>query len=160
MYKVYKLTLPDGRAYIGMTSQDKLYKRWQYGSGYSSQSRFYNEIYQVGWNNVRKEVLEEVPSKELALLREKYYIGVYKTYLPENGFNTQGKHYFDEPKEKYKYVCVEPNLEFDTLEEAGAFAGVCKEAIRQAILRGRKCGKRQKYHFIKVKISNSDESVL
>lgn len=159
MYSVYKLTLPDGRAYVGMTSQ-ALWKRWQYGSGYSKNDAFYEAIHFYGWKNIQKEVLEEHTDKATALLREKYFIGFYKTYLPEYGFNTHGRPEIVIPKDKYKYVCVELNLEFDTLEEAGAFAGVCKEAIRQAILRGRKCGKGQKYHFIKVKICNSDESVL
>lgn len=130
MYSIYKLTLPDGRAYVGMTSQEKLYKRWNYGSGYSKNTCFYNEIYRVGWDNIDKEILEQVPSKELALSREKYYIGIYKTYLPEYGFNTHGKHYFDEPKDKYKYVCVELGLEFNTLEQAGLFMGLTKERIR------------------------------
>ena len=150
MYKIYKLTLPDGRAYIGMTSQDKLYKRWNYGSGYSRNERFYNEIYNVGWNNVQKEILEEVPSKELALLREKYYIGVYKTYLPENGFNTHGKRCFEEPKAKYKYLIVELGLSFDTLQETGDCLGLSKERIRQVVESGKACGK-GKYHIMKVK---------
>ena len=151
MYSIYKLTLPDGRAYIGMTSQTKLYKRWQYGSGYSAQPLFYNMIHQVGWNNIQKEVLEQVPSKELALLREKYYIGLYKTYLPEFGFNTHGKHVFDEPKDKYKYLVVELGLTFDTLEEVGDYIGLTKSRISQAVKSGKGCGK-GKYHIMKVKI--------
>lgn len=150
MYSIYKLTLPDGRAYIGMTSQ-KLYKRWQYGSGYSRNERFYNEIYQVGWKNIQKEVLETVPSKELALLREKYYIGINKTYLPEYGFNTYGKHFFDEPKDKYKYLIVELDLTFDTLQDTGDFLGLSKERIRQVVMSGKACG-RGKFHIMKVKI--------
>ena len=159
MYSVYKLTLPDGRAYVGMTSQ-VLYKRWQYGAGYSTNDAFYEAIHFYGWKNIQKEVLEEHADKTTALMREKYFIGLYKTYLPEYGFNTHGRPEIEITKDKYKYVCVELNLEFNTLEEAGAFAGVCKEAIRQAIIKGRKCGKGQKFHFIKVKICNSDESVL
>jgi hypothetical protein len=39
------------------------------------------------------------------------------------------------------------------LEQAGLFVGVGKEAIRKAIIKGNKCGKKgTKYHFIKVKV--------
>lgn len=159
MYTIYKLTLPDGRAYIGMTSQTSLYKRWNYGAGYAKNDAFYEAIYFYGWKNIQKEILEEHIDKATALSREKYFIGLYKTYLPEHGFNTHGKPV--EEKYKYKYVCVELGLEFKTLEEAGAFVGICKEAMRQAILNGRKCGKKdKKYHFIKVKICNFDETVI
>ena len=150
MYSIYKLTLSDGRAYVGMTG-NKPYRRWQGGSGYVNNIPFYHEIQYFGWKNITKEILEEVPDKETALERELYYIGLYKTYMPEYGFNTHGKSHFQEPKEKYKYVCVELGLEFDTLEQAGRFMGLTKERIRQAIQSGKGCGK-QKYHFIKVKI--------
>lgn len=156
MYSIYKLTLPDGRAYIGMTSQQKLYKRWDYGGGYVKNERFYNEIVNVGWRNIKKELLEQVPTKELALLREKYYIGIYKTFLPEYGFNTHGKHIFDKPKEKYKYLIVELGLEFNTLQETGDFLGLTKERIRQVIVSGKTCRSKTydkgKYHIIKIKI--------
>ena len=149
MYSIYKLTLPDGRAYVGMTG-NKPYRRWQGGSGYVSNIPFYHEIQYFGWKNITKEILEEVPDKDTALERELYYIGLYKTYLPEYGFNTYGKPHSQQSKDKY--VCVELGLEFDTLKQAGLFVGVCEEAIRQAIKKGNKCGKNgMKYHFIKVK---------
>lgn len=152
MYSVYKLTLPDGRAYIGMTGVDKLYKRWQYGSGYSKNKRLYNEILNIGWKNIQKEVLAQVEAKEAATQLEIYYIGLYKTYLPECGFNTAGKRSFNEPKDHYKYVNVELGLEYPTLEAAGHSVGVCKEAIRISIKRGSACGKgKKKFHFVKVK---------
>ena len=149
MYSIYKLTLPDGRAYVGMTG-NKPYRRWCGGSGYMDHPAFYHEIQYFGWKNITKEILEEVPDKETALERELYYIGLYKTYLPEYGFNIQGKSHFQEPKEKYVYVCVELGLEFNTLEQAGLFMGLTKERIRQAVKSGKGCGK-QKFHFIKVK---------
>lgn len=154
MYSIYKLTLPDGRAYIGMTQQKKLYNRWQYGSGYSKNIPFYNEIVNCGWKNIKKEVLEQVPNKELALIREKYYIGIYKTFLPEYGFNTHGKHVFDKPKDKYKYLIVELNLEFNTLQDVGDFLGLSKERIRQVVASGKACRSKSchkgKYHVIKI----------
>lgn len=149
MYSIYKLTLPDGRAYIGMTS-NKPYRRWGGGYGYVKNIPFYHEIQYFGWKNITKEILEEVVDEEAARERELYYIGLYKTYLPQYGFNTQGKSHFQEHKKKYHYICVELGLQFDTLEEAGKCVGLTAERIRQAIYSGKGCGK-QKYHFIKVK---------
>lgn len=147
MYSVYKLTLPDGRAYVGMTS-NKPCRRWSGGSGYIDNIPFYHEIQYFGWKNITKEILEEVPDKETALERESYYIGLYKTYLLECGFNT---YWSQKKKDKYVYILVELGLEFNTLEQAGKYAGLSAERIRQAIKSGKGCGK-QKYHFIKVKV--------
>ena len=103
MYSIYKLTLPDGRAYIGMTSK-KPYSRWRGGSGYIKNIPFYHEIQYFGWKNITKEILEEVVDGKAARERELYYIGLYKTYLPQYGFNTQGKSHFQEHKKKYYYI--------------------------------------------------------
>ena len=149
MYSIYKLTLPDGRAYVGMTS-NKPYRRWCGGSGYANHPAFYHEIQYFGWKNITKQIIEEVPDKETAVERELYYIGLYKTYLPEYGFNIQGKSHFQNQKKKHVYICVELGLEFDTLEQAGKYVGLTAERIRQAANSGKSCGKK-KYHFIKVK---------
>ena len=41
MYHIYKLTSPNNKIYIGLTKQEKLYRRWQYGSGYSENKLLY-----------------------------------------------------------------------------------------------------------------------
>lgn len=146
MYKIYKHTLPDGRAYIGMTSADKVYKRWQYGSGYASNKPFYQQILLIGWNNIQHEVLEEVETKEEARELELYYIELFETYLPEKGFNTGGKDIIaDRNKEKYVVEIEENGMLFDTQIAAAEWLGLTKQAISLAIKKHSKVKK--KYHL-------------
>ena len=53
---VYRHTLPDGRYYIGITSQTPE-GRWKNGFGYENQRKFFEEILAFGWNNIRHEII-------------------------------------------------------------------------------------------------------
>lgn len=74
MYKIYKLTAPNGKIYIGITSEKHLYTRCKYGKGYINNELFYNDILKFGWVNIKQEILEEVETKKDALKRERFYI--------------------------------------------------------------------------------------
>ena len=87
-YAIYKLTLPDGKVYIGQTNL-RVKQRWARGRNYkNSNPRMYEAIMASGWDNVLHEVIERVDTREEALARERYYILQYKSNEPEYGFNT------------------------------------------------------------------------
>lgn len=72
-YCVYKHTLPDGRCYIGATNRGE--GRWGYnGCNYRKQPLFYSLICQVGWDNIKHEILKEFLTKEEAQRLEKQLI--------------------------------------------------------------------------------------
>lgn len=149
MYKIYKHTCPNGLAYIGVTEEEKLYRRFSYGSGYSANQRFYADIQEYGWQNIEHTVIAECEDKEEAYALEKELIQQYKTYLPEFGYNSHyGKtklHKEEVAKrkeEKKKILCVETGEVFDTLAAAGDSVNRTGEAIRIAIKQNRKCAKK------------------
>ena len=92
MYKVYKLTAPDNRSYIGFTERT-LEQRFDDGIGYvhncSKRSIIAKAIIYYGWKNFKIEVLETTDSKEQASELERFYIEKYRTTETEFGFNTQ-----------------------------------------------------------------------
>lgn len=84
-YKIYCLTFPNGKKYIGQTKQD-IQKRWL-PKNYKYNKEMYQDIQNFGWGNIEKEVLEEVKTKEEAVDREEYYISLYKTLEEDKGYN-------------------------------------------------------------------------
>lgn len=79
---IYKITAPDGRAYIGKSTNVK--DRWighlktAYDVGTISHSTLHTELKKLGIENFTWELLEEVP-KDILSEREKYWIDFYKT---------------------------------------------------------------------------------
>lgn len=104
MYIVYMHTCPNGKKYIGITSQAPE-RRWQKGKGYAygSSPYFYNAIEKYGWENIEHTILfrnltkEEAEQKEIELIKE------HKTSQRKYGYNIDlggsscGKH-----SEEYK----------------------------------------------------------
>ena len=86
MYSIYVHILPDGKKYVGITSQDVEY-RWQLGWGYVTNKPFFNAIKSFGWINIQHKVLETVEDKETALKREEYYTLLWRSNEPEFGYN-------------------------------------------------------------------------
>lgn len=63
-YCVYKHVSPDGRVYVGITSQ-KPAQRWQSGHGYKNNSYFTRAILKYGWDNFTHEILyDDLTEKE------------------------------------------------------------------------------------------------
>lgn len=83
-FTVYAHVSPNGKAYVGMTSQP-LKTRWgKKGGGYRHQY-FYEAIKAIGWDNFQHIVIAEGLSIEEAALKEKEYIKKYNSY--KDGFN-------------------------------------------------------------------------
>ena len=76
----------NGKKYIGQSCQTSE-KRWNSGYGYMNCPRFYSAIQHYGWDNFTHIILEENLSSQEANEREKYYINLYNTLNPENGYN-------------------------------------------------------------------------
>lgn len=85
-YSVYKHTAPNGKIYIGITSQEPT-KRWGNGCNYHNQKYFYHAIEKYGWSNIQHEVLFSALTKEDAELKEIELISLYKSNNREYGYN-------------------------------------------------------------------------
>ena len=97
LYYVYKHTFPNGKVYIGITSQD-LYKRWRNGNGYKGCTLMHKAIQKYGWENIKHEILFSGLTKQQAEQKEIELISYYNStnkefgYNIENGGNTIGTH--------------------------------------------------------------------
>lgn len=86
MFCVYKHTSPNGKIYIGITGKNPL-KRWSGGSGYKSNTHFWNAIVKYGWDNIKHEILFDCLTKEEACEIEKTLIKQYRSNETEYGYN-------------------------------------------------------------------------
>ena len=84
-YNVYKHTFPDGKIYIGVSTNPL--KRWSNGHGYYFNEELDKAIKEVGWENIKHEILFENLSKEEANNKEKELIKFYNSTNKEKGFN-------------------------------------------------------------------------
>lgn len=104
VYKVYKITSPNGKVYIGMTKQT-LKRRFERGRGYRYNTVFYNDILKYGWDNFSTEVLFDDLDKETASDKEAEMVAKFKSNVAEFGYNLDsgGKNYHNEAtKEKIR----------------------------------------------------------
>ena len=85
-FSVYMHTVPDGRVYIGMTSQ-KPEVRWFNGEGYRGNSAFYEVIQEEGWDNIEHEIIDCGLTKEEAAALEKELIAEFNSTDSAFGFN-------------------------------------------------------------------------
>ena len=85
-YSVYKLTFPNNKVYIGMTSREPK-KRWNYGFGYKKNKNMFSDILKYGWKNIKKEIIEEYESKEVAYQKEIDLIKEYQSINDKYGYN-------------------------------------------------------------------------
>ena len=88
-YVVYMHTAPDGRVYIGITSQKNPKKRWDRGRGYKSNFHFFRFINKYGWDCIASDILYEGLSKEEAEQKEIELIAFYDSTNPQKGFNIE-----------------------------------------------------------------------
>lgn len=86
-YSVYMHKFPNGKVYIGMTSQIP-YKRWHYGNGYGNNNAMGRAIKKYGWKNIKHIILKENLSKLDAEYYESYYIQKYKSNNIDFGYNS------------------------------------------------------------------------
>ena len=89
-YTVYCHEFPNGKKYVGITSQELEY-RWNHGKGYESQVLVFRAIQCYGWENIQHKILAQDLSKDKAQELEKFYIQKYNTSNKRYGYNlTQG----------------------------------------------------------------------
>ena len=86
MYSVYKHTCPNGKVYIGITSQEPKH-RWNNGNGYRENEYFFRAIKKYGWNNIKHEILFENLSESDAELKEIELISQYNSQDRSCGYN-------------------------------------------------------------------------
>ena len=84
-YVVYRHIFPNGKSYIGITSQYPYWRRWRAGSGYHTQPKMYNAIRKYGWKNIHHEVLAEGLSLKEANRVEQEMVAKFDSV--ENGYN-------------------------------------------------------------------------
>lgn len=141
-YVVYKHTSPNGKCYIGITTQNPKLRWRNDGSGYKHNIYFWNAIQKYGWDNFRHEILFSGLTKEKAEQKEIELIAYYKSnnreygYNISNGGNCVGSH-SEETKRKISYINQHRSIE-------------TKEKLRNAVL-GKKMSEETKR-----KISNSN----
>ena len=85
-YYVYIHTCPNGKKYVGCTTQARPELRWKKGNGYQYNKHFYSAILKYGWDNIEHEVFE-VDSKEEMYRKEVELISFYHSNDPEYGYN-------------------------------------------------------------------------
>ena len=90
MFTIYKLESPEGKVYIGCTKHSRLEHRFGPNSeGYWNQSRLWEAIQRLGWEQFSKEVLGQVNTREEASELERHYIQKYDAQNPDKGYNTR-----------------------------------------------------------------------
>lgn len=86
MYSIYMHIFPNGKRYIGITSQNPT-SRWRKGKGYIGCPKMNRAIQKFGWDNIEHIVLYENLPKGLAEAMEIQMIAEYNTI--ENGYNIE-----------------------------------------------------------------------
>lgn len=86
LYNIYLLTFPNGKVYVGITSQIEK-NRWKNGKGYISNNAMYNDILKYGWQNIKKDILFKDFSLSEAREKEKELIIHYRSHLKKYGYN-------------------------------------------------------------------------
>lgn len=89
MYTLYMHEFPDGKKYIGVTSKKPDERFGKNGILYKRNTKFFEEIQRVGWENIEHKILCTVDTLEDAKKKEIELISFYKSNLQEYGFNTE-----------------------------------------------------------------------
>lgn len=86
-YTVYLHIFPNGKKYVGITSQD-VNRRWREGEGYVGQP-VYNAILKYGWANIKHIILFTGLAKAEAEAKERELIKALNTDSHKNGYNVE-----------------------------------------------------------------------
>lgn len=82
---IYVFEFPNGKRYVGATTEKKIENRWRNGREYASEVKTAIDFYE--WCNINKYYWE-VPDSQLDDM-ERFLISVYKSTYPEFGYNRQ-----------------------------------------------------------------------
>lgn len=85
-YKVYKHVFPNGKVYVGITSQP-LTCRWRSGKGYGNNPYITRAIQKYGWDNIKHYVVKGDFTLDEANAYEKALIAKYQSNNPKFGYN-------------------------------------------------------------------------
>lgn len=85
-YVLYKHTFPNGKVYIGITSQ-KIQRRWRNGEGYRKNTLMHRAIQKYGWHNISHEIIFKDLTKEQAEQKEIELIKQYNSNNNKFGYN-------------------------------------------------------------------------
>lgn len=85
-YSVYQHTFPNGKIYIGITS-NYLDERWRRGAGYNSQNLMGRAIKKYGWDSINHLLVCEGLSKVDAETVERLMIASFKANERQYGYN-------------------------------------------------------------------------
>ena len=88
-YLIYKHTCPNGKSYIGITSDYE--KRCIQHQKTRNCSAFYDAIMFFGWDNIKHEILIDGITKEQAMILESKFIMSHETFFPV-GYNLKIKY--------------------------------------------------------------------
>ena len=88
-YTIYMHICPNGKKYVGMTSQKPPTKRFQNGKGYKNCILFNEAILEYKWINIEHKILFNNLTKEEAENKEIELIKKYKTQNYKYGYNIQ-----------------------------------------------------------------------
>lgn len=134
-YSVYRHIFPNGKCYIGITSQT-LEKRFENGRGYKKCPKMHNAILKYGWNNIEHELLysglpkEEAEAKEIELIA--FYGSVENGYNTDHGGNTTGTHSI-ETRNKISIANIGNVTRFYSLRNAAETVGKNVSSLHNAI---------------------------
>lgn len=127
-YKVYKLTSPSNRSYIGVTKLP-LEERWHHGYNYRYLPELWEDIITYGWVSFRKEVLavyeNEANAREREHLEIQNYPDGYNRYRGIKGYVPTGNP-VTQPKPVF---CVETGVTYSSIKEAARQTGLAKNKI-------------------------------
>ena len=142
-YKVYKLTFPNNKVYIGQTKNTLKHRFGKNGIGYRNCLKVYNAIKKYGWDNIKKEILyDNLNLYEANELERKLITEYYKSnideygYNIENGGNNNGVH-SDETKRKIsegnkgKVVSEETREKLRKINKGKVVSEETREKLRQ-----------------------------
>lgn len=79
----------NNKKYVGITGRDVMMRWGKNGSKYvnNKQPYFKNAIKKYGWDNFEHIILEEKLTRKESIIKEKYYIALYKTNDSKYGYN-------------------------------------------------------------------------
>ena len=126
-WKVYKLTSPNGRSYVGCTKLD-LETRFQKGRNYHNNTELFNDILLYGWQSFTKEVIAEYEDETAA--REREHIEIQNYPDGYNIYRSTYRHY--DPNwqpERKQVLCVETGVIYESIYQAAKATGLAKNKI-------------------------------
>lgn len=157
-YKIYKLTSPSGKSYIGQTGK-KVEERWRKGNGYRTSGCLYKAIKKYGWDNFTREILEEGLTLKEANKLEQKYIKEYNTLVPA-GYNLQPGGNNRKMHEETKKRISESRKIYDTPEWRNKISKTLKEYLWSMTEEERKRnrGRKQTDELRQIKSQKSKEN--